>query len=334
MFTNVLGQITERLDARFILTLFFPSLVFWGGLTAVYASASDLEAAITGWQAQNATIQLMQIILALAWVTFFAYFLGNQLVWLTKQFEGYWQWIPVIGQRLANMRRKHYQDVLKKLESADRYETIYYRFPFPDEPEEVMPTRLGNILKNSEQYADKRYEMDAVLLWPRLYPVLPEGFIKILDGTKASLDFLLIISTLSGLFALVTGIYLVVSHGPWLLFLLCFAGGWLVAYLAYLSALEAAVTYGQLIKSAFDLYKDALRQQLGYERSKSLKEERAFWGVVYELIYRGEASDPDKLPYPGANKEQSPDQSEPAQPWLIRWLKSLLGGKGSPDAAA
>jgi hypothetical protein len=330
MFTNVLSQITGRLDSRFILTLFFPSLVFWGGLTAVYASTSGLEAAITQWRAQNVDIQLMQIIIALAWVTFFAYLLGNQLIWLTKQFEGYWGWIPFIGRRLANMRRKYYQKVLKRLDTADHYESIYYGFPFPDEPEAVMPTRLGNILKNSEQYAYKRYDMDAVLLWPRLYAVLPEGFIKTLDGAKTSLDFMLVVSTLGSLFALLAGIYLVVTSGPWWLFLFCFAGGWIVAYLAYRSALEAAVTYGQLIKSAFDLYKDALRQQLGYERSKSLEEERAFWAAVYDLIYRGEAGDPDKLQYPGVNEEQSSAQPEPVQPWLTRWLQSLLGRKEVP----
>lgn len=325
MFTNVLSQITGRLDSRFILTLFFPSLMFWGGLTAVYASTSGLEATVTQWRAQNVDLQLMQIIIALAGVTFFAYLLGNQLVWLTKQFEGYWQWMPVIGEHLVNLRRKHYQYLLKRLDASGHYESIYYGFPFPDEPEAVMPTRLGNILKNSEQYAYKRYDMDAVLLWPRLYAVLPEGFIKTLDGAKTSLDFMLVISTLSSLFALLAGIYLVVTGGPWWLFLLCFAGGWVVAYFAYRSALEAAVTYGQLIKSAFDLYKDALRQQLGYERPKSLEEERAFWIAVYDLTYRGEAGDPDKLRYPGANKEQSSPQPEPEQPWLIRWLQSLLG---------
>jgi len=83
-----LNQITGRLDSRFILTLFFPSLLFWGGLTAVYFAPTGLETALAQWRTENTDIQIMQIILALAWVTFFAYLLSNQLVWLTKQFEG------------------------------------------------------------------------------------------------------------------------------------------------------------------------------------------------------------------------------------------------------
>ena len=329
MFANVLNQITGRLDSRFILTLFFPSLVFWGGLIMVYyASLSGLEAAVIDWRAQNTDIQLIQIIIALAWVTFFAYLLSNQLVWLTKQFEGYWRWLPLIGRVLANMRQKHYQNVLKRLDESGQYQVIYYQFPFPNEPEEVMPTRLGNILKNSEQYAYQRYDMDAVLLWPRLYAVMPDGFRKTLDGARASLDFMLVVSALGTLFALIVGIYLILISGPWWLFLLCFVGGWIVAYLAYLSALEAALTYGQLIKSAFDLYRDALCQQLGYVRPKLLDEERSFWKAAYDLIYRGEVGHPDVLPDPVSNETQSSAQSEAVPVRSRSWLQKQDWQKG------
>lgn len=325
MFTNVLNEVTGRLDSRFILTLFFPSLLFWGGLTAVYAADKGLVTLITQWRAQDAGVQLIQIIIALAWVTFFAYLLSNQLVWLTKQFEGYWDWIPLIGKRLMETRRKHYQRVLAGIDPTTNFERIYYAFPFPDEPEEVMPTRLGNILKNSERYSYQRYDMDAVLLWPRLYAVLPESFVKSLGGAKASLDFMLVMSSLSVLFALIAGIYLLVAQGMWWLFLLCFFGGLVLARLAYKSTLEAAINYGQLIKSAFDLYKGELRKQLGYEQPKSLVEERDFWRNLYELVYRGEAGNPEVLRYLGVKETQPAPSPEPVKPWLIRWLQSIFG---------
>jgi hypothetical protein len=329
MFANVLNQITGRLDSRFILTLFFPSLLFWGGLTAVYFAPTGLETALAQWRTQNTDIQIMQIILALAWVTFFAHLLSNQLVWLTKQFEGYWDWFPMLGSRLADRRRKHYQQELRRLDDNGQYEPIYYGFPFPDEPEEVMPTRLGNVLKNAEQYSYKRYDMDAVLLWPRLYSVLPENFMKSFEGAKASLDFMLVFSSLSVLFALVTGIYLLIIQGAWWLFLLCFLGGLAMARLAYKSALEAAITYGQLIKSAFDLYKGVLCKQLGYEQPKSLAEERDFWRNLYDLVYRGEAGNPEALRYLGVKETQPTPPTEPAQAWLTRWLQSLFGKGGA-----
>lgn len=329
MFANVLNQITGKLDSRFILTLFFPSLIFWGGLTVVYFAHSGLETAVTAWRAQNTDIQIMQITITLAWVTFFAYLLSNQLVWLTKQFEGYWDWFPLLGKRLANLRQKHYQQVLAWLDGNGRYQSIYYGFPFPDEPEALMPTRLGNILKNSEQYPFKRYDADAVLLWPRLYTVLPDGFSKTLEAAKASLDFMLVVSCLSGLFAFTSGIYLLAVQTVWWLFLLCFLGGLVVARLAYNGALEAAITYGQLIKSAFDLYKGELRKQLGYEQPKSLAEERDFWHNLYELVYRGEAGNPEALRYLGVKETHPAPSPEPVQPWVIRWLQSMFGQGGT-----
>lgn len=329
MFTNVLNQITGRLDSRFILTLFFPSLLFWGGITAVYFAPTSLETVVTEWRVQNTDLQTMQIIMTLAWVTFFAYLLGNQLVWLTKLFEGYWGWFPVLGSRLANRRRLHYQQELKWLNDNGQYEPIYYGFPFPDEPEEVMPTRLGNILKNAEQYSYKRYDIDAVLLWPRLYAVLPENFMKSFESAKASLDFMLVVSSLSLLFAFITGIYLLVIQSAWWLFLLCFLGGLVIARLAYQSALEAAITYGQLIKSAFDLYKAVLCKQLGYDQPKSLAEEREFWRSLYDLVHRGEAGNPEALRYAGVKETQPASPSEPTQPWLARWLQSPFRKRGS-----
>lgn len=330
MFANVLNQITGKLDSRFALTLFFPSLIFWVGLSAVYFAPSGVTTAVTTWRAQNADIQTIQIIMALAWVTFFAYLLGNQLVWLTKQFEGYWDWLPWFGTRFANWRRKHYEHMLQWLAHNGSNESIYYGFPFPNEPEELLPTRLGNILKNSERYSYQRYDMDAVLLWPRLYAILPESFVKSFGGAKASLDFMLIISSLSLLFCFTTGVYLLWIQANWWLFLLCFLGGFILAKLAYNSALEAAVTYGQLIKSAFDLYKDDLIKQLGYEQPKSVAEERKFWSQLHDLVYVGEASNLETLRYLGV-KETKPATAPqpPVQPWLIRWLKSLFGRGGA-----
>lgn len=328
MFANVLNQITGKLDSRFILTLFFPSLIFWGGVTVVYFTVSGLEVAITDWQAQNADIRILQIILVLAWVTFFAYFLGNQLIWITRQFEGYWDWLPLVGNYLSQMRRKHYQQVLEWLNQNNHYSSIYYGFPFPNEPEAVMPTRLGNILKNAEQYAYQRYDIDAVLLWPRLYTILPDSFIKMVESARASLDFMLVTSGLSALFALISGVYLLVWQGEGWLFLLCFLGGLVVARLAYLSALDAAISYGQLIKSAFDVYKDDLIKQLGYELPKSLTEERKFWGNLYELIYRGEAGHLEALPYAGAKVSPPEPVAAQTQPWVVRLWQWLSNNRG------
>lgn len=313
MFSTVLKEITDYLDRRFVFTLLFPSLLFWSGLLAVFALNSDLMTILTTWEQQTTTIKTIQIVAALVWVTFFAHVVANQLTWLTRQFEGYWDWLPfTVGRRFRQMRLDYYSKVLKALDSTDNaggYERIYYGYPLPDEAEHLMPTRLGNILKNAELYPFQRYQVDSVLMWPRIYVILPKEYATLLGDAKASLDLMLVISALSGLFALVSGSYFLIVDGPWYYFLVCFSGGLILARLAYCSALQAAIPYAQLIKSAFDLYREDLLDKMGYKRPKSLDAEIKLWDNLCKLVYRGAPEDAAMLRYRDGVKEQNVEDS-------------------------
>jgi len=43
---------------------------------------------------------------------------------------------------------------------------------FPLDPDLLMPTMLGNVLRNGEDYAGSRYGLDALTVYPRMYPSL------------------------------------------------------------------------------------------------------------------------------------------------------------------
>jgi len=318
MFSSVLKEVTGALDRRFLLTLFLPSLLFWGALLAVFSPREGSDALLAGWSTPSTELQWLQIAAAVAWVTFFAYVLSSQTTWLTRQFEGYWSW--PLGDRLCRWRKRHYAKVLSQLEAAgdEGYERIYYAYPLPDGANELMPTRLGNILKNAELYSYERYKIDAVLLWPRLYAVLPDSFVATLGEAKASLEMMLVLSFLGGLFALTAGVGLLILRGPWWLFLGSVLGGLGLAYVAYRSALGAAIPYAQLIKSAFDLYRGDLLDKLGYKRLETQEDEIAFWGNLNKLIYRGTVEEPSALPYRGAREDLG--EPEPSDFWL-----SILG---------
>jgi hypothetical protein len=297
MFSSILNAITSRVNARFIMILFFPSLIFWGGLAAIFGTDTGLTVLLGQWRALDTGIQWLLIVIALAWVTFFAFLLSNQLVWLTKQFEGYWDWIPKLGEWMMNKRKEYYKQVLKNIDLKKDYEQIYYKYPFPNEPEELMPTRFGNIMKNAERYSWQRYDLEAVLLWPHIFSIMDETQLQPINNARSSLDFMVIISSLSALFAFISGAFLLIVEGPCWLFFICFLGGLMVAWMAHASALEAAINYGQLIKSTFDLYKGKLWGQLGYKKPGSLEEERKSWRRLYELIYKGEVgqSEPGEI---------------------------------------
>ena len=168
---------------------------------------------------------------------------------------------------------------------ASFYNSIYLYYPLPTQPNNVMPTTLGNILKNAELYSFDHYDLDAVLIWPRLYNLLPNSFLQTFAEVKSSLDFMLVISALSVIFALLSGVYLLVIKASGWLFLLCFWGGWLVGWLAYRGALGSAVVYGELIKSSFDLYRNELLKQMRLPLPKTPKEEIKRWQEIREFLY-------------------------------------------------
>ncbi|MDZ8226730.1 hypothetical protein [Nostoc sp. ChiVER01] len=182
-------------------------------------------------------------------------------------------------QKQAELQQQHNQGKL--------YENIYLYYPLPTQPQEVMPTCLGNILKNAELYPFDRYDIDAVLIWPRLYNLFPERFIQTIAEARSSLDFMLVISTLSCIFALASGVYLVIVKASGWFFLLCLWGGLFLAWLAYRAALGSALLYAQQIKAGFDLYRHELLKQMRLELPKTPTEEIEVWGKIRQLLYSG-----------------------------------------------
>jgi len=82
---------------------------------------------------------------------------------------------------------------------------------FPNVENDLVPTRLGNVLKAVELHSFDRYKADAVLIWPRLHPNLPGEFRKTLQNAKVSLDLMITLSSFSIFFGLISATYLAVN---------------------------------------------------------------------------------------------------------------------------
>jgi hypothetical protein len=190
-------------------------------------------------------------------------------------------------ENLENQRARLDKDKLKIQRNIKNDEESIYLYypPLKESEEQVMPTRLGNILKNAEIYPFSKYKLDAVLIWPRLYNLLPERYIQIIAEAKNSLDFMLIISTLSGIFAILSSSYLLIVKASGWLFLLCFWGGLFIAWYAYRNALSSALLYAQQIKAAFDLYRNKLIEQMRLPLPKTPEEERKLWSEICLFLY-------------------------------------------------
>lgn len=285
LFTQVLGFF----DKRSQLTYFLPSLLFWGALIVIwYAGQGDVSGAARLWSGEG-TVWIVRLIVFFAWLVLFSNVLASQSQTLFRIYEGYWEFPgagPFRRRGVKWHQRKLAQYAAWARQDPKHYEDIYFHYPLPGQPQYVLPTRLGNIIKNSELYSYDRYQLDAVVVWPRLYNILPASFVQAIIELRSGVDFMLVISFLSAAFAFISGIYLLVVVASPYLFLFCFVGGLFVAWIAYRGALGNAVLYGQQIKAAFDLYRNELLKQMRVPLPGNIAEERETWKTVNELLYR------------------------------------------------
>lgn len=232
-----------------------------------------------------------------------------------RLFEGYWGLSLVghqftrLGVRLQQRRRDSLQR--RKILNVDegeeptpldrgRAERCAARLTshYPRR-EELLPTALGNALRAAERRAGDRYNLDAIVLWPRMYMVIASGPRQLIDSARDQVDMLVMLSV-SLAVASVVAVPYVAAHGWWLvvpplLFLLAVA--------AYRGAVTSAVSYGVLVQVAYDLYRFDLLDALHMPLPKDSNAER---GVYYDLQHVLEGSTiKDKLPelrysHPGA----------------------------------
>lgn len=309
MFSTLLKEVAGFLDRRFLVNVFLPCLVFWGLLIATwFAGYGQLAATAKKWASSDASIQLVQTAGFLAWVILFASVIESNSTDILRFFEGYWSF-PVIGEFFQNIGRRWHHDKLEALsarpdDDREAYEEMYLTYPLPDHGSAVMPTRLGNILKSAELYPYDRYGLDAVLFWPKLYPLFPPEFAKEITQLRGNVDTMLLVTVLAAVFSLLSGGYLLVIRASWLLFVLCFGGGVITALTAYRGAMGAVMPYAEQIKTAFDLYRNDLLQKMRVPLPTTLKEEKERWQEVGFFVYRVEPSDPSKWVYVNPKKEE------------------------------
>ncbi|MDX3539144.1 hypothetical protein PV721_33450 [Streptomyces sp. MB09-01] len=161
---------------------------------------------------------------------------------------------------------------------------------YPAAGTHLRATRLGNRLAAAEQVAGRAYGWDAVVAWPRLYPVLGAETRKLVDERRDTLDTSVRLAAVGAVTA-VMAFGLLAASGWWLLL----AGiPLVVAVAAYQAAVESAEAYGEALTVAFDLHRfdllRALRLPLPGDRAAERAQARElceFWrqGRPVALVY-------------------------------------------------
>lgn len=131
----------------------------------------------------------------------------------------------------------------------------------------ACPTRFGNLVMASESYPDRKYGIDGVFGWYRLWVVIDKDLRAEVDDQQAVVDSALYVAFCAGLGALLCLAYAAVGKLapdcltvlPTTSTLLWLAGGsLLLSRLMYCAALVAQAQHGELFAALFDQYLDKL----------------------------------------------------------------------------
>ena len=194
------------------------------------------------------------------------------------------------------LHKQHQQLELQLKREVDpliRYYEKRRREEFPV-GEGLMPTRLGNIMAASYDYASQRYGIDAITLWPRMLPLLTQkGYDIIVKQERIKMDFFLDLCVLSIIFSFEC--LLIVPIGTNLWFLLGAFLSFTAAYCFYLLASAGAINLGRTIRSAFDLYRYHLLSDLYGLLPTNWEEEMELWEQLSQFFREGGIEEMSKL---------------------------------------
>jgi uncharacterized repeat protein (TIGR01451 family) len=207
------------------------------------------------------------------------------------------------------------------LESRER-EMIKLQWIYYPKLSSVLPTRLGNIIRSFENYAERQYGFSAIAFWPRFAAKIDAPYAIALDDAKSSFDFVINLSFLSAVLFIVILLLGLAFPAPWMISrALC--AQWLAklvvlaaaSWLFYTAAAGSAQEWGDLVRGAFDLYRRPVLQSLGFtEVPSDLHAERALWAEISRQISWGDRFEADA---PAVRFQSGSLELLPANPALV-----------------
>ncbi len=259
----------KELGPRFLLVGLMPSTVLllfglallWSGAPAQAPDLGAVQRQLADAQA-NDWIQLVLAILV------FALIMQPLQLSMVRLLEGYWG-DSRLARRLTALGVDQHRRMRERLEkdsaialgedqalpspevtarAASAAWELRLAYPAQDR---LLPTGLGNVLRAAEDLAGRRYGLDAVVMWPRLYPLLPDKTSALVADMRNQLDLAVRFCVVFCLAALLS-LFVLLPHGLWLLVPIGALG---LAWLSYRAAIAAAIGYGQTVHAAFDLHR-------------------------------------------------------------------------------
>jgi hypothetical protein len=215
---------------------------------------------------------------------------------IVQFFEGYWG-NNCIAQAIRSQRILRYRllceglegvrnDALDGLEELDRsdskkavdrialrsqYDEAHrVRESFPRALDNIMPTRLGNVLRRAEAQAGSQYRLSALQVVPHILLVAPQGHVDYVSDQRSQLDLAVRMTFMSVLSAATAVLFLWHCHF-WIFISLI---PYMLAYFSYRGSVIAARHYGSALDILINIDRFELYKQLRIQFPAGTAEER------------------------------------------------------------
>ena len=189
------------------------------------------------------------------------------------------------GENLSPIERDRYLQLREQLLTPIEQETLIrlgqLLREMPTTNADLMPTRLGNLLRAAERKPLEKYGLDAIVCWSRLWMLLPDAVKKDLQEARTDLNTAARVWFWSILFC---G-WSVLGWSLWATWPVIL--GIPSAWFAYRWAIDAARIYGELIEAAFDLYRHLLYQSIRWNLPPEPEIERRVGADLTRYLMRG-----------------------------------------------
>jgi hypothetical protein len=297
-------SIGSNLANRWLDYIFGPAFLFWVGGFGLYVWQTGWQQVLMEAQSLNQLQQGGWIVLSLSVLIFSSVLLQAIRFPILRLLEGYWIWpFSYLSTWIVALRKPSYQkkyaelrDLMKASEDKESFDTRQreelirlenWAHWHPVKSKDLLPTELGNILRARERSPERKYGLDAVICWPRLWPLLHENMRTDLANARSSLDHLVELWFCGLLFLLWT------FWTSWIALII----GSLWMIVTYVMARQAAMAYGDLLETAFDLQRLSLYDAIGWPRPTNSEEEKILGTQMTEFLWRGTL--PESFTYEG-----------------------------------
>jgi hypothetical protein len=286
-----------------------PALIFWlGGLLTWMWGHGGFSALrkVADWaDKQSAATQIVVLLVALIGIAASGVVVQRFAAPALRLIEGYWP-APldrIRRWRISTIRAKakpledQFQDlagpVLDTRTATDDQNREFVKLDeqlrrLPTDGD-YLPTRVGNILRAGERRPKEKYGLDAVVLWPRLWLLLPADTRTELARARSSLD------TAVGavIWAL---LFLGFTFLAWWAVLIAI-GIILVMILYWIP--DRAEVFADLLEAAFDVHRVTIYEHLRWPLPANPHEERICGEQLTSYLLRGKDSTVPAFTSPG-----------------------------------